>query len=48
MTVTKGKAAIDALRLREAASMAELDAITKFIEEWSARVFAVAMSESSV
>jgi hypothetical protein len=48
MTVTKAKAAIDALRIQEAASVAELDAITKFIEGWSARAFAVAMSESSV
>ncbi len=48
MTVTKAKAAIDALRIQEAASVAELDAITTFIEGWSARAFAVAMSESSV
>jgi exodeoxyribonuclease-1 len=48
MTVAKAEAAIDALRMQEAASVAELDAITDFIERWSARAFAVAMSESSV
>lgn len=48
MTVTKAKAAIDALRIQEAASVAELDAISTFIEGWSARACAVAMSESSV
>lgn len=48
MTVTKAKAAIDALRIQETASDAELDAIKTFIEGWSARAFAVAMSESSV
>lgn len=36
MTVSKAKAAIDALRIQEAASVAELDAITAFIEGWSA------------
>ncbi|MFV1877662.1 hypothetical protein [Nioella sp.] len=35
MTVTKAKAAIDALRIQEAASVAELDAIARFIEVWS-------------
>ena len=48
MTLTKARAAIDALRIQEAACVAELDAITTFIEGWSARAFAVAMSESSV
>jgi hypothetical protein len=48
MTVAKAEAAIDALRMQEAASVAELDAITKFIERWSARAFTVAMSESAV
>jgi hypothetical protein len=44
----KARAAIDALHIQEAASVAELDAITTFVEGWSARAFAVAMSESSV
>ena len=48
MTVAKARAAIDALLLQDAASPAELNAITDFIERWSARAFAVAMSESSV
>jgi exodeoxyribonuclease-1 len=48
MTLTKARAAIDALHIQEAASVAELDAITTFVEGWSARAFAVAMSESSV
>lgn len=48
MTLTKAKAAIDALRIQEAASVEELDAITRLIEGRSARAFAVAMSESSV
>jgi len=48
MTLTKARAAIDALRIQEAASVAELDAITTFIEGWSARAFAVAVSEGAV
>ena len=48
MTVTKAKAAIDTLRIQDTAFDAELDAIKTFIEGWSARAFAVAMSESGV
>jgi hypothetical protein len=48
MTVAKAKEAIGALRLQDAASLAELNAIAEFIERWSARAFTVAMSESAV
>jgi exodeoxyribonuclease-1 len=48
MTVAKARAAIDALRLQGAASPAQLDAITEFIEQWSAQAFTVEMTESTV
>jgi exodeoxyribonuclease-1 len=48
MTLAKARAAIDALRLHGAASPAQLDAITEFIEQWSARAFTVGKTESTV
>ncbi len=48
MTLAKARVVIDALRLHGAASPAQLDAITEFIEQWSARAFTVGKTESTV
>lgn len=47
MTVAKARAAIDAHLLQNASSPAELNAITEFIERWSARAFTFVISESA-
>jgi hypothetical protein len=45
MTMSKAKAAIDALREQEVTPVAELDAIATFVEEWSARAFSFGINE---
>jgi len=45
MTLPKARAAIDELRLQGLASAVELDAISDFIQRWSARAFTVVMSD---
>jgi exodeoxyribonuclease-1 len=45
MTMSKAKTAIDALLEQEATPVAELDAIAKFVEEWSARAFSFGINE---